>query len=328
MSTEVYFARAEQVIDLLPKVSGPSFYQIADLRSANAVTAWRLAYEELAAMGRSIGAPKSAYFLRWAADVLTALGELEHALRTMPRPAVGSRGAAQTDRLLTLKHSVGELVTGSDIATLFGPKVTKFGRANLEEVVSFLNVQVEALQLRQGRNLLSEWFVDAHVISLGAPLFAGVCGHVIAPALPAISFSLSPTAERLCSELLREAENTLREEREIPRVGEGWLAETVLFYEIKEAFAGEPVIQHARPGWLGRQHLDIFLPVRKVAVEYQGAQHDRPVAFFGGEEAFMRTVQRDRRKLLLCKQNDVSLIYVRSGYSLRELLEEIRRLNS
>lgn len=42
-------------------------------------------------------------------------------------------------------------------------------------------------------------------------------------------------------------------------MGERWV-ETVLYYELRDAFQDETVIQHGRPEWMGRQHLDVYLP--------------------------------------------------------------------
>jgi hypothetical protein len=113
-------------------------------------------------------------------------------------------------------------------------------------------------------------------------------------------------------ELWKEAENSVRERHGLPRIGEGWVSEVALLNLVQDAFPCEPVIHHARPKWLGRQHLDIFLPDRSVAVEYQGEQHFVPVDFFGGWEALDETQKRDQRKSRLCAQNGVRLIYFRS----------------
>ncbi|MFT6228921.1 MAG: G:T-mismatch repair DNA endonuclease (very short patch repair protein) [Paracoccaceae bacterium] len=60
-----------------------------------------------------------------------------------------------------------------------------------------------------------------------------------------------------------------------------------------------------------------------VALEYQGEQHDRPVAFFGGEEAFKKNIERDRRKLAKCRRNGVRIIYVRQFYKIDEVISNI-----
>ena len=66
---------------------------------------------------------------------------------------------------------------------------------------------------------------------------------------------------------------------------------------------------HVTPEWLRPQHLDVFVPSKKLAFEYQGRQHFEPVAFFGGEESFEKTKKLDRRKLQKCRSNGILLIY-------------------
>lgn len=118
----------------------------------------------------------------------------------------------------------------------------------------------------------------------------------------------------------RNIENLLRSNKGLPKIGEGWISETTLFYLLKEKFDLYEIIQHGSPTWLGRQHLDIWIPELKIGIEYQGAQHDKPVEFFGGQKAFDENLKRDARKRQLCKENGVKLIEVREGYSIDELI--------
>lgn len=123
--------------------------------------------------------------------------------------------------------------------------------------------------------------------------------------------------------ILREAENILREKQELPRIGEGWISETKLYQEIKNHFDDTAVVQHARPEWLKPQHIDVFLPIHKVAIEFQGAQHIRPVDYFGGEKAFKKQQKRDARKVKLCEENNCELIEVFQGYEPKKVLKKI-----
>lgn len=123
--------------------------------------------------------------------------------------------------------------------------------------------------------------------------------------------------------IIRDAEDFYRESIGMPKIGEGWLSETELFYKISNYFINEEVIQHASPDWLGRQHLDVYFPKSNIGIEYQGLQHYEPIDFFGGQEAFDKTVERDERKRLLCEKNKCRLIYVQSGYDLNKLITEI-----
>jgi hypothetical protein len=66
-----------------------------------------------------------------------------------------------------------------------------------------------------------------------------------------------------------------------------------------------------------------LIPSHRVAVEYQGQQHFEPIEFFGGEDAFRQTVERDERKKRLCDENGIRLIYVSAGYNLETVIDEI-----
>ena len=61
--------------------------------------------------------------------------------------------------------------------------------------------------------------------------------------------------------------------------------------------------------WLGRQSLDFYLPEYNVGIECQGGQHFFPVKYFGGEDGFKQTLERDKRKKKLCEENGVKLLY-------------------
>lgn len=126
--------------------------------------------------------------------------------------------------------------------------------------------------------------------------------------------------------LLREAENSLRIAIGGKKIGEGYISETELYYKIKSHFSRIDVKQHGQPQFLGRQHFDIWIPELQVAIEYQGAQHDKPINFFGGEKAFLENKKRDSLKRKKCELNNVKLIEVRPGYNLEEIIKEIEVL--
>lgn len=128
--------------------------------------------------------------------------------------------------------------------------------------------------------------------------------------------------------IIREIENIFREEKNIPKIGEGWISETILYQQIRGAFPNEKIIQHGRPSWLGRQHLDIYFPQRNIGVEYQGAQHNEPIEYFGGIETFREQQRRDNKKKILCKENDCKLIYVYPEYNFEKIKYKIQILIS
>lgn len=128
--------------------------------------------------------------------------------------------------------------------------------------------------------------------------------------------------------LSTESENTYRENKNLPRIGENWIEETLLYYKIKEEFLSLLVIQHGRPDFLGQQHYDIWIPKKKIAIEYQGEQHFRPVDYFGGEEAYLKQLERDNRKKEISSNNGITLIYVSKGYNFIEIVEKIKKLSN
>ena len=115
----------------------------------------------------------------------------------------------------------------------------------------------------------------------------------------------------LLQEKLREAENYFRVKYNIPKIGEGWVSETQLYYTIKSFLQPLEVIFHGQPDWLKPQHFDIWIPSINLAVEYQGRQHYEPIDFFGGKPALVQRKKLDARKAKLARQNNVTLIYIR-----------------
>lgn len=68
-------------------------------------------------------------------------------------------------------------------------------------------------------------------------------------------------------------------------------------------------IQKKHFKWLGRQHLDFYLPKYNMAIECQGIQHFKVVSHFGGEETFRKQLERDKRKKRICKENNIPILY-------------------
>ena len=68
--------------------------------------------------------------------------------------------------------------------------------------------------------------------------------------------------------------------------------------------------------------LDFYLPEYNIGIECQGRQHFMPVPDFGGEKQFIDTVERDKKKLQLCKENGVKLLYYDSNLKHSTFLNE------
>lgn len=90
-----------------------------------------------------------------------------------------------------------------------------------------------------------------------------------------------------------------------------WVRESELYKIIRELFPENTILREATFEWLGRMRLDIYVRELKLAFEYQGEQHYRPVSIFGGAEGFTKTLERDELKRKLCEENGVRLIYVK-----------------
>lgn len=79
-------------------------------------------------------------------------------------------------------------------------------------------------------------------------------------------------------------------------------------YDAIRARYPDAVSQQRFP-WLGRQNLDIYIPSKKTAIEYQGEQHYRPVDIFGGRKQYRRQRKLDKNKKRLCKKHKIKLLY-------------------
>ena len=67
-------------------------------------------------------------------------------------------------------------------------------------------------------------------------------------------------------------------------------------------------IRQYRAKWLGKYIIDIFIPSKNIAVEYQEEQHYKPVKRFGGEIELNQQRLRDDIVRQKCKQNGIILI--------------------
>ena len=60
---------------------------------------------------------------------------------------------------------------------------------------------------------------------------------------------------------------------------------------------------------LGLFEIDIYDEKNKIAIEYQGDEHFEAVDFFNGEDGLNATLERDKRKIELCKKNGIKLFH-------------------
>jgi hypothetical protein len=94
----------------------------------------------------------------------------------------------------------------------------------------------------------------------------------------------------------------------------GGISEKKLLHKITEHFPFIEIVPQGKPKWLktrktSTQSLDIYIKEYNIAIEYQGIQHFKPQKFFGGEIGFIEILERDNRKLEMCKNNNCVLLY-------------------
>ena len=85
-----------------------------------------------------------------------------------------------------------------------------------------------------------------------------------------------------------------------------WSSEQKAYVIVKKLFP-DAIYQYTAD-WLKEQSLDIFIPSINIAIEYQGIQHYRAVDYFGGEEGFKKTINRDKDKRNKCSKQGITLI--------------------
>jgi hypothetical protein len=289
-----------------------------------------------------------------ATDALIGMGELDRALSKFRSLPLGSLESRRTDVLLSLKYRLGHRIAGKDVLTLCGRAfITKYAEEHWDSVAQIADAILQRQEARFG-SVLSAWISENELWNVPFQIDRGTPHLRVEEDKPAkfsaealkdanardtsdddskgdhteplihFGFSTNRSILKFCESLTREAENTFREERGIPKVGEGWVSETELYYKIKEAFPEWEVIHHGRPTWLGLQHLDIYIEEARIALEYQGEQHFKPHEYFGGEVKFHEVQKRDARKRKLCKKNGLELIYVEEGYLFEEVIARIK----
>lgn len=84
-------------------------------------------------------------------------------------------------------------------------------------------------------------------------------------------------------------------------------------------------IQNYHTNWLGRQHLDFYLPDYNLAIECQGEQHFSDVVIYDSKE---NNIERDYTKYEKCKNNSITMLYYfPSGAKIKPLMtEEFRKM--
>jgi len=255
-------------------------------------------------------------------------GDVAGALDVIPIDDPGTSGG---NTFIALSRVILALVLrrslrAADLILLHDNRLTTWGRSHSDEVVKCLQSHIDVMAGTAedvGRQLLRfedlQWAYAWH---------SGI--RVVGESQPVEMFwpwlGESELGAAYCGALVRQSENEARVNAGQHRVGEGWISETEMFNLINERFGQTTtIVQHGRPAGLGRQHLDVWIPEWKIGIEYQGLQHDQPVDFFGGEDAWLRMLERDARKRASCSQLGITLIEVRPGFNAQDLISDIER---
>ena len=105
-----------------------------------------------------------------------------------------------------------------------------------------------------------------------------------------------------------------------------WISEYTLYTIIKDTFSDIEVKRYYSPQWLKPQNFDIYIPEFALAIEYNGQQHYEPIEYFGGMEAFVKTVERDARKKALSEINNIKLVLVKYDEDFEDVIKELKSI--
>jgi len=221
--------------------------------------------------------------------------------------------------------------------------LTEFGQNNIENIKPFADKQLETYEMAKGMKFFELFFQNGkpyqtskYGVEYYKQFYLSEIEYYHYKSIDDSQVHLNYRSDMThvvekaifnqCRLILKQAEDLYRESTGMPKIGKGWISETELYYRITEAFQEHEVVHHGSPDWLGRQHLDIYLPRVNIALEYQGTQHYVAVDFFGGQEALEKTKERDERKRIKCYENGCSLIYVDEGYDFEDVREKIKEI--
>ena len=269
--------------------------------------------------------PDDYYINHCLSDSYFILGDYESALLTCPKPTIGPKWTLLANRRINLCVLSNRPASIYDLFALFNKRVTKYGRDNIYLVAQISDILLRTWESKKGSNIIE--YIMTESLSIPRSKHSLYNGTLFSkPALEKGSFyefQKCLTLEDFVANLSRDAENIVREDKGLPKIGEGWISETHLYYEIKQAFPEYKVLFHGRSDWLGKQHLDIYIPEISLALEYQGIQHSQPVEYFGGIETFKYRQKLDKKKYIKCKKMGIEIMYIEEGYNIVDVIRQI-----
>lgn len=105
-------------------------------------------------------------------------------------------------------------------------------------------------------------------------------------------------------------ENSVRTQLGFKKIGDLWISETIMYEIVCQIFEGFEIKRHYRPSWLEGLELDVYVPEKKIAFEYQGIQHFKAVKHWGGESQLQKQKEHDARKKRICKEMGIKLFCI------------------
>ena len=105
---------------------------------------------------------------------------------------------------------------------------------------------------------------------------------------------------------------------DVSQIQEDWIAETDLFYRLKEVFPKEDMVHHYRAAWLWKYQLAIYFPSLKFAIDYRGDAVLNPDNYKiqnGGMEEYLRLYDRTMGKAKKKYGIQVETVYSRTSFA-------------
>lgn len=129
---------------------------------------------------------------------------------------------------------------------------------------------------------------------------------------------------------LEGTEEELRDRLGYPQKG-GLVSERILARSVMRVFDGEAVRTRYRGRELNGLELDVFVPERRLAFEYQGDQHFRKLSHWhgSGDSGFLAQQARDQKKKELCQRLGYDLVYFNDSDELRpqDIVRRLREMH-
>lgn len=202
-------------------------------------------------------------------------------------------------------------------------KLSPFGQSFGDEIRQFIEQKLDLDFEKHHQNYIARFSKESKA-RFTIPTTDTVAEELVSPydIVDSHIFKLDKSSVR---RFIKDSENEWRKSNHLPEIGRGWVHESQLYEELKRTFYFLDVEMHARLEFLGMQHYDIYFPKYKIACEYQGEQHFKPVSYFGGKTSLESNKERDARKKRISKFNNVKLIEVMPDYNLKNLVRKISK---